>query len=167
MPRTVIIRECSYVNSKGEKCGKNEALPSSFFCNYHLNRVYNLTVKKSSIPNAGNGLFAGKRRFKKGEIIGEYSRYDIQTKYKCDKYKSDKLAHECSSYIYCNKNVCWDAKYYPSIITRYSNDSRSKKNNAFFEDYRGRAFMIASKTIPAGKEIFTDYGDDYVWSFLL
>lgn len=160
--------QCAYRNNRGHECTHDEVLPGILYCNLHLNRVYNVQIKKSGIPNAGFGLFAGSNGYKKGDIILEYSRNDIripQIPYKCENASS----HKCSEYIYCDDNelYCWDGRYRKDIIARYSNDSRSaSKNNAYFENYRNRSFIIADRNIRPFHEIFTNYGPDYDWSFL-
>ena len=119
----------------------------------------------SSIKGAGMGLFAGSYGFKKNSIIGEYSRYDIK-KTMAKMYKHCK-SHQCQAYIYCSNNDCWDAKNTPSIIVRHANDSRSeRRNNASFDEYGRRVFMVADKNIKPRSEIFCDYGEDYDWGFL-
>jgi len=160
--------KCLFINSKNKRCTNLEAVHGSWFCNTHLNKLYNLKLKPSAIKGAGNGLFAGSQGFKKGDIIGEYSRYDIKEteshfKKRCSKTKS----HKCSEYVYCdNDNSCWDARYKESIIVRYANDARGSKNNAEFDNFGKRAFMMANKNIKPNSEIFCDYGDEYDWSFL-
>lgn len=157
--------ECSYVNKKGHKCKRLEAVPGIYFCNWHNDAVHNLKIGKSAIKGAGTGLFAGKKGFKKGDIIGEYSRYDIKTRGDpC--LKSKDYSHNCSSYLYCDETWCFDARFTPAIIIRHANDARSRKNNSSFEDYRGRVFLVADKKIKKGQEIFANYGEDYDWSFL-
>lgn len=159
-------RRCNYINKYGKQCKNKEAVPGVYFCNLHLDKAYNLKVKKSAIKGAGYGLFAGKYGFKKGEIIGEYSRYDIRQKGDhCVDSREDQ--HICSSYLYCDEKWCWDARWTPSVVVRHANDSRSiRKNNAYFDEMGGRVFVMADKSIKPGKEIFLDYGDEYDWSFL-
>jgi hypothetical protein len=149
----------------GKRCGYNQAAPNTWFCNRHLDKLYNLTIKPSAIKGAGMGLFAGSEGFRKGDIIGEYSRYDIKgSPSKIFKHCS---THNCTAYIYCSDKECWDAKNTPSVIVRFSNDARSeRKNNASFDEMGRRVFMMADKRIPPGAEIFCDYGEDYDWSFL-
>ncbi len=162
--------KCIYYNdSTCRKCPYKQTVKGSWFCNIHLNKLYNLRIKQSSIKGAGKGLFSGSEGFKKDDIISEYSRYDIKKKEK-DMYKHCD-SHKCTEYIYCDnlgkKKTCWNAKKSLSVIARYANDSRStKKNNAEFTEERGRVFMIANKNIKADSEIFCDYGGNYDWSFL-
>lgn len=154
--------QCIYINRNNKRCEKSEAVRGCWYCNSHLNKLVNLRLKKSAIKEAGTGLFAGSDGFKKNTIIGEYSRYDI----KKDEKKVNCHTHKCSEYLYCDDKICWDAKSTPSVIVRYANDARDKRNNAYFENFGGRAFMMASKKIKPGEEIFCDYGDSYDWSFL-
>ena len=150
----------------GKRCKLNQPVDGVWFCNKHLNKIFNLQIKPSGIKGAGMGLFCGSHPFKKDDIVGEYSRYDIKKSPK-ETYKNCNT-HECQAYIYCSDaEECWDAKNTPSIIVRFANDARSeRKNNACFEDYKRRVFMYTDKNIKAGNEIFCDYGEDYDWSFL-
>lgn len=161
--------KCIFISVRNKRCENFESVKGSSFCNQHSNKLFNLKLKPSSIKGAGTGLFAGKEGFKKGDIIGEYSRYDIKESEKdfnkrCENIKS----HKCSEYVYCDDHKnCWDARYRPDIIVRYANDSRKdSKNNAEFENFGRRSFMMASKNIKPNTEIFCDYGDSYDWSFL-
>lgn len=169
-PKRKVRGKCKY-SLQDKKCDEKEAVYGCWFCNKHLNMIFNLKIQPSAIKGAGNGLFAGSYGFKSGDIIGEYSRYDIL--HDCDDFdkkikKKDKDNHQTYEYLYGGvRNRCWDARYQLSVITRYANDSRKKtKNNAYFDDIRGRSFMIAGKGIKPGEEIFCNYGKDYDWSFL-
>lgn len=159
-------KKCIYVSKSRTVCKNKEVINGISFCNKHLNKLYNLKIKKSGIKGAGYGLFAGTHGFKKGEIISEYSRYDIKSnKDPCDNTR-EKM-HICSEYLFCEKNTCWDARYNPDIVARYANDARSsRKNNAYFDILGGRVFIMADRKIKPGAEIFVDYGEDYDWSFL-
>ncbi len=163
-------RRCIYISGKTDKqCSNKEVYRGVWVCNKHMDKMYNLQLKKSAINGAGLGLFAGKHGFKKGDIVGEYSRYDMKQKEsktvkKCNDSKNE---HKCWEYVYCDdKKSCWDARYTTSVIVRHANDSRNKKNNASFKEFGRRVFMVADKNILVGTEVFCDYGDDYDWSFL-
>ncbi len=159
------LHTCMYISPKDVQCKRNEAVKGVWFCNFHLNNLFNLQIKPSGIKGAGYGLFAGSDGFLKNDIVGEYSRYDI--KKNSDKAFNKCYSHKCTEYIYCDEgDSCWDAKNTPSLITRYANDSRDKRNNVSFENIGRRAFMIAYKKIKPYSEIFCDYSDSYDWDFL-
>jgi hypothetical protein len=172
-------RQCIYISTRDKQCNNTEIVPGIWFCNRHLSMIYNLRVKKSQIKGAGMGLYGGKYGFKKGEIIGEYSRYDIKSSQKQCNDRCSNKGHDCYAYFYgtntepfydteygAKRSVCYDARYSNSVVVRYANDSRDRRINASFDEFRGRVFMYAMRNISPGQEIFCDYGDDYDWSFL-
>jgi len=137
--------------------------------NTETDRMYNLLVMPSGIPNAGNGLYAGHAGFKKGEIVGEYSRYDGRLTVR-EAEKEAELAqkrgvnnHAYWEYAYANKKYVWNMRIAYDVLVRYANDARSSRNNAHFDEFGGRVFMIATRNIPPYAEVFCDYGPDY-WS---
>ena len=62
--------QCEGETLAGERCKKRtcQYLPT---CYIRTKKKYGLLVKKSSIPNAGDGLYALKE-FKQGEFIADY-----------------------------------------------------------------------------------------------
>jgi uncharacterized protein len=119
-----------------------------------------LFVKKSTIPDSGNGLFT--RQFiPKGTRIVEY-------KGRISTWNSVKDEDGKNGYIfYVNRNHVIDAKPYKKALARYANDARGlvkikgvTNNSDYVLD--GKKAYIESKTdIPAGSEILVDYGKDY------
>jgi SET domain-containing protein len=120
-----------------------------------------LLVKKSTIPNSGKGLFT-KKFIPKGTHIVEY-------KGRVSTWKEVKDEDGKNAYIfYVNRNHVIDAKPYKSALARYANDARGLvkikgvTNNC---DYviKGKTTPVieSKKDIPAGAEIFVDYGADY------
>ena len=125
--------------------------------------MYNdLLVKKSSLPNAGKGLFV-KRDVKKGERIVEYLG-EIITEKELDK-RAEKDIYGYAFYI--NRNRCIDAYYTPEALARYANDAsglvkvKGLSNNACYEIWKNRGWITAEKDIKAGSEIFVSYGKEY------
>lgn len=136
-------------------------------CNDHADKLQNLCIYPSGIHGAGYGLFAGGHGFHKGDIVGEYSRYDIgvdSKKFKCPKNQSP---HECYEYVFSSDyGKDYDGRHAPDLLTRYSNDARGPRNNAYFKEFGRRVFIMAARNIAPYCEIFTDYGSDYDWSFI-
>jgi len=118
-----------------------------------------LFVKTSTIPGAGNGLFT-KKFIPKGTRIVEYKgRKTIWKEVKDDDH---------NGYIYSiNRNHVIDALKTKSALARYANDAKGLTrikgitNNAEYVNENYRAYIEATKDIPAGAEIFVSYGDDY------
>lgn len=129
-----------------------------------------VNVKTSQIPKSGNGLYA-KQTFRRGDVICEYEG-EIITWSECER-RSDE-GHEGYA-VFITKNRCIDAYFTPWAKGRYANDARGigrvpgLTNNAHYEiqTRKGekRIFIVATRTIQPGQEIFVHYGDDY-WRYL-
>jgi uncharacterized protein len=118
-----------------------------------------LFVKKSQIPDAGNGLYT-KVMIPKGTRIVEY-------KGRITKWKEVKDAWD-NGYIYSvNNNHVIDAKRTKSALARYANDARGivrvkgVTNNCEYVNDGVRAYIESVKDIPAGAEILVSYGKEY------
>ena len=128
----------------------------------------NLEIKKSKIPKAGKGLFA-KVVFKRGEPILEYTGEQI-TWAQCKK-RNEALDGVGAYYFYVSERKCIDALYCLDSMARYANDAAGFvripgiRNNSRFEIIKGKPFIVASKTINPGDEIFVAYGKSY-WDAL-
>ena len=119
-----------------------------------------LYVKSSTIPNSGKGLFT-KKFIPKGTKIVEYK--GRRTAWKDVKDEDGK-----NGYIFfINRNNVIDALPWKSALARYANDARGLvkikglTNNADYIVDGTRAYIESKKDIPAGSEIFVDYGKDY------
>lgn len=118
-----------------------------------------LKVKTSTIPGGGKGLFT-KTFIPKASRIIEYT--GTITTWEKVKDEAD------NAYIYFLKpNYVIDGRNHPKSLGRYANDAKGlvktngKSNNATFENDGLRVFMVASKDIQAGEEIFVEYGKSY------
>lgn len=119
-----------------------------------------LYVKKSTLPNAGKGLFT-KKFIPKGTRIVEY-------KGKTRTWKEVQADEDESPYIYyVKRNFVIDALNDKKALARYANDARGLErvkdinNNAEYAEEGVRVFIEASKDIPAGGEILVGYGPEY------
>jgi SET domain-containing protein len=118
-----------------------------------------LFVKKSTIPNAGKGLFT-KIFIPKGTRIVEYKgRRTI--------WKEVKDNHE-NAYLYTiNNNNVIDAGKTLSALARYANDAKGItrvkgiNNNCIYVNDNNRAYIESVKDIQPGSEIFVDYTKEY------
>ena len=118
-----------------------------------------LFVKPSTIPGAGKGLFT-KTDIPKGTRIVEYK--GRRTVWKDVKNDSDNY------YLYTiNNNNVIDARRSLTALARYANDAKGLvkikgiTNNAVYVNEGNRAFIEATKNIPAGSEILVDYTKPY------
>jgi len=120
------------------------------------------TVKSSQLPGAGKGLYTNKAIKKDAKII-EYKGEIIDWKEYEKRVKEDKDGY----LFYINKSRCIDAYSTPKFKARYANDamglSRVKglKNNASYQVFGDRCFIVAERDIEAGEEIFVNYTKDY------
>lgn len=119
-----------------------------------------LFVKRSTIPDSGKGLFT-KKFIPKGTRIVEY-------KGKISKWKDVKDEDGKNGYIfYINRNHVINALPVKSALARYANDARGLSkvkginNNCDYISDGLKAYIESKKDIPAGSEIFVDYGKDY------
>lgn len=119
-----------------------------------------LFVKKSTIPNAGNGLFT-KKFIPKGSHIVEY-------KGTVSKWKDVKDEDGKNPYIFfVNRNHVINGLPNKKALARYANDARGLTrikgvtNNCDYVLDGVRAIIEAKRDIPAGSEIFVDYGKEY------
>lgn len=121
-----------------------------------------LIIKKSKLPNAGKGLFTTKTIRKdskiieyRGEIIG-YKEYRRRARKEQDHYL-----------FYLRRELCIDALHTPQYKARYANDAagitkvKGLKNNSEYMIFGDKCFIVASRDIKAGEEIFVDYTNSY------
>ena len=118
-------------------------------------------VKKSTLPGAGKGLFT-KVLIPKGTRIVEY-KGDILT------WKEvGKMAEDRNGYVfYVNSKHVIDAWNHKNALARYANDAKGitrveglKSNSEYIVDKK-RCYITATRDIPAGSEIFVEYGAEY------
>ena len=119
-----------------------------------------LYIKKSTLPNAGKGLFT-KKFIPKGTRIVEY-------KGKARSWKEVQADEKESPYIYyVKRNFVIDALNDKKALARYANDARGLirikgvTNNCTYVNDGLKAYIESIKDIPAGAEIFVDYGKEY------
>jgi uncharacterized protein len=119
-----------------------------------------LIVKKSTLPNAGKGLFTTIDIPKRKRIV-EYK--GTRTLWKDIKDEDGK-----NGYIfYITRNNVIDALPHKEALARYANDARGLtrveglRNNAEYIIDNGRCYIEAMRHIPAGAEIFVSYSADY------
>jgi SET domain-containing protein len=123
-----------------------------------------LEIKKSRIPGAGKGLFAA-AEFKRGERIIEYTG-EIITWAQCKK-RNENLDGVGAYYFYVSARKCVDAQNCLDSLARYANDAAGIvridgiRNNSRFEVIKGKPYIIASRNIKPGDEIFVGYGKEY------
>ncbi len=119
-----------------------------------------LVVKKSTLPNAGKGLVT-RKTIPKGIRIVEY-------KGTVTSWKEVDHNEGSNGYIYyINRNMVINARPHPDYLARYANDAKGiaklkgVTNNAAYSTDGLKAYIEATREIPAGAEIFVGYGKEY------
>jgi SET domain-containing protein len=121
-------------------------------------------IKKSQIPSAGHGLWA-KKEFKRGDVIVKYDGEKITWK-ECERRNEAQEGYG-GYYMFINKRKCIDAQHTTWAHGRYANDAaglcriEGLRNNAKYEISKGEVFIVATRNIKAGEEIFVSYGRSY------
>ena len=125
-----------------------------------------LKVKKSTLPDAGKGLFTLKD-IKKGQLICEYEGEKITWNEAIKRNDKGK-----GGYVYyISDKVCIDAYTLKKTFGRYANDAAglarvSKlRNNSTYHEVKNRVYIKATRNIPAGSEVFVSYGRPY-WTIM-
>lgn len=120
-----------------------------------------LVVKKSTLPDAGKGLFT-KTDIPKGTRITEY-KGKVMTWKEVEAQVDD---HNGYVFWFSNRHVidAWKTK---KGVAHFANDAKGivrvagVKNNSEYETENGRCYIVATRDIAAGSEIFVDYGAEY------
>lgn len=121
-----------------------------------------LIVKTSQLPKSGKGLFTTKP-IKKGAKIIEYRGEIIDWK----EYTKRVERNEDGYLFFISKKRCIDAYPTPQYKARYANDAeglsqvKGFKNNSDYEIVGDKCFIVSTRDIKAGEEIFVDYSKDY------
>jgi SET domain-containing protein len=121
-----------------------------------------LFVKKSQIPGAGRGLFTDTLIKKDAKVI-EYTG-EIITWAEAEK-RDD--AGKGGYVFYITKYKCIDAFGEEKGLAQFANDARGLtrkkgcRNNSYYAVRNRRSYIIASRNIKPGEEIFVWYGSDY------
>lgn len=118
-----------------------------------------ITIKKSSIPNAGKGVFAT-IDIPKGTTIGEYIGKI---------YTGRDMENTSGDYLFSVRIKGKDIKIIDgknkkeSSWVRFVNSPlKFEDGNAHFYQYSKRIFLKTKENIKKGDEILAYYGDDYV-----
>ncbi|MBC7865828.1 MAG: SET domain-containing protein [Bacteroidia bacterium] len=121
-----------------------------------------LIVKKSKIPNAGKGLFTTKA-IAKGEKVIEYRGEIIEWKAYAQRVKDNKDGY----LFFLSRNHCIDAWSTPQYKARYANDAigftrvKGMRNNSQYEVEGKKAYIVTTRALKAGEEIYVDYTREY------
>jgi SET domain-containing protein len=125
-----------------------------------------LIIKKSNLPGAGKGLFTTKAIRKdskiieyRGEIIS-YNEYRRRARNEVDQYL-----------FFLRRDLSIDAMHTLKYKARYANDAagitrvKGLRNNSDYIIFGDTCFIVASRDIKAGDEIFVNYTKSY-WDYM-
>jgi SET domain-containing protein len=152
--------KCSATTKTGKRCSRTTCKYFKF-CYQHAKSILGLQIKKSTIPNTGQGLFTLKE-IKKNEDITEYNGVKMTV-------EEANRKEESGYALLINKDTVIDGKSTQSCLGRYANMCRSlnkphcKGNNARFviNQKTKKVVLRATKKIKIGEEIFVSYGRSY------
>ena len=162
--------QCSCISSIGRRC-RNKTVIGSGYCWQHLLSIKHLRIKPSTIPNAGEGLFALNKRipigtlmFQEGDKLVEYHG-EIINHNELERRYGDKTAPYG---IEINHNRYEDGALLRGVGTlinhkplRQSNCRFSISKNNRNPQLNNKINIVATKNIYNGDELFVYYGDDY------
>lgn len=146
--RIVQTNRCAAMTVKGTRC--NRKTRRGYMCTQHAVKIEGIRIKKSGIPNAGEGLFAAKdfpADKKVVDYLGDLSNNPIHGPYVLE-LADDKFVDAAKS------------KY----VGGYANTCRRGDhctNNSKLTSYMGVGRIKTTRPIKAGKEIYTQYGRSY------
>lgn len=120
-----------------------------------------LIVKRSTLPGVGKGLFT-KVFIPKGSRITEYKGKVMTWK----EVQADVDDHIGYVFWFSNQHVidAWKTK---KGVAHFANDAKGIVrvpgiiNNSEYETENGRCYIVATRDIPKGSEIFVAYGAEY------
>ena len=120
-----------------------------------------LVVKKSTLPGIGKGLFT-KIFIPRGTRITEY-KGRVMTWKEVEAEVDDHIGYV----FWFSNNRVIDAWKTKKGIAHFANDAKGivkvpgVTNNSEYETKNGRCYIVATKNIAAGAEIFVAYGAEY------
>lgn len=157
----VSSHQCRATVSNGSRQCKRKTKARYPYCYSHTDSKLGVQVKKSTLPNAGQGLFATEE-IKANKRIIEYTG------------KRRKTEPQNTDYTFAVKNRGGAVRYIDSAdpsrssVARYVNACRSGQrcqNNAVFRTQhvngKGKIILRSKKKIKKNREIFASYGKDY------
>lgn len=118
-----------------------------------------ISIKDSTIKGSGKGVFAN-CDIPAGTVLGEYLG-KVYTGKDMEKTTGDYLfsVNKDGKEV---KIIDGKLKKYSSWVRYVNSPQTARAANAFFYQYGGRIWLKSSKVIPAGQEIFSYYGDNYI-----
>lgn len=158
------LRQCSQCNAntkRGTACKRRTCKSPN--CFQHNKSLFGLTVKQSTIPASGQGLFAVKP-FKKNQTIQMYTGDRLSQMQIDQRYPNNALApYAVKVRPQYNQGAPYiDARSTQSSIARYANAcDRPGNRKPCNAKINAAARLIATKNINTGREVLIPYGPVY------
>ncbi len=155
-------QQCEAFTKAGNRCKKRVCIGVPY-CYTHLLYNKNLKIKKSNIPNAGNGLFALNPKLENNAII--FKKGQIIANYEGEKLNQNNIDQRYGRYtapyaIRWKKDNIIDAACKRGIAS-LANNNRGNINNAELISNRNGAALKAKNNIKNNEEIYASYGSSY------
>lgn len=155
--------ECVATNEDGTECGRFTT--KGDMCPQHARSVWGVEVRLSTIPNAGDGLFAT-RDFRRGDIVCSYpGRIMAKGAFDANPSAYGVKLHDAS---------VLDARRTSDGFGRYANAAQraGQVNGQLISERKvmgrkgsGKKILLqATKPIAAGTEVLLRYGNEYNWA---
>ncbi len=157
---------CTGRKKDGLRCSRNVTIGLPY-CFQHRVKEQELSAKKSSIPNSGQGLYVNSKEhganaivFRPKQKIVNYVG-QILTNDEIDERYDDYTAPYALQ-LGANRNV--DASLLRGLASQ-ANAKRtlSQCNAKLSRNNQGQGFLVATKNIRNGQEIFAYYGNEYTF----
>ena len=156
----MVSGRCRANTKRGTQCRKRCCIGIEY-CHSHLPIVKKLTIKKSTIPNAGQGLFAHKENganneiiFRTGQTIIPYEGEIIDNDERYERYREYTAPYG----LQINENEAVDAATHRGVGS-LANRNPGHNNARFTIDNRNhRGVLKATRNIRQDQEIFVSYG---------
>ena len=164
----LLCEQCKALTKTGVRCKRIVCfgLP---FCFSHLYSLKHLKIQKSTISNAGKGLFAMNKAKRPNAVI--FNTNAPICNYAGEIIDRNEMIHRYNYHtapygIRINKNRFEDGALIRGVAG-LANHKAFENCNAVFRPFKtnGKFYMrlVAIKPIHNGDEIFADYGDDYIF----
>ena len=157
---------CSYKVLDYQKECNTPVLQGGPYCPYHMSKIFKLRLQPSTIPAAGNGVYAWDLEapngivFKKGDYIIEYTGEALSPGQLYKRYGPNTAPYAMAT---DDEKVFIDSaciRTMGALINGSYGAAAGMDNTSFAVDGK-RVFIIADRNIVHGEELFVDYGSDY------
>lgn len=161
--------KCRGTTAAGRRCSRRVCIGTPL-CFSHLAQRYNVRIQPSTIAGAGKGLFASNSAlpdnaivFRRGDVILEYKGELIEVRELERRYDEDDEEHVAPYGYQTESNRVIDSACSRGVASLINHSNRARTINCEF-DYDGddrKLYIVATKNIKNGAELFVDYGPAY------